>query len=106
MRITICMAVFVFLAALISGPVLAQDMFIYPNKGQSQKQLEKDKFDCYSWAKQQTGFDPMAQPTATAPPPAQEAKQGGVVRRHCRRCGQGSGHRCSRRRFIRRHEKE
>ena len=80
MRITTCMAVFVFLAALISGPVLAQDMFIYPNKGQSQKQLEKDKFDCYSWAKQQTGFDPMAQPTANAPPPAQEAKQGGVVK--------------------------
>jgi outer membrane lipoprotein SlyB len=55
-------------------------VFIYPNKGQSQKQQDKDKYECYNWAKQQTGFDPMAQPTATAPPPTQEASRGGVVR--------------------------
>lgn len=56
------------------------DPFIYPNKGQSPDQQEKDKFDCYNWAKQQTGFDPMQVPTATAPPPQQEAQQGGVGR--------------------------
>jgi hypothetical protein len=33
-----------------------------------------------SRAKQHTGFDPMAQSTATGPPPAQEGKQGGVVK--------------------------
>ena len=80
MRITICMAVFVFLVTLGSGPVLAQDLIIYPNKGQNQQQLEKDKFECYSWAKQQTGFDPMEVPKATAPPPQQGAQQGGLVR--------------------------
>jgi hypothetical protein len=42
---------------------------IYPAKGQSQEQTEKDKFERYTWAKQQTGFDPMETPTATAPPP-------------------------------------
>jgi hypothetical protein len=62
------------------GPTLGSDMFIYPNKGQSQKQHDKDKYDCYGWAKQQTGFDPMAQPKATAPSPPQEAPKGGVVR--------------------------
>jgi hypothetical protein len=61
-------------------PVLAQDPIIYPNKGQSPEQQEKDKFECYTWAKGQTGFDPMQVPTATAPPPGQEAPQGGVVR--------------------------
>lgn len=61
-------------------PVFAQDPIIYPNKGQSVEQQEKDKSECYAWAKQQTGFDPMQTPTATSPPPAQEAPQGGVGR--------------------------
>jgi hypothetical protein len=69
------------IASLVfAGPTLGSDVFIYPNKGQSQKQQDKDKYECYNWAKQQTGFDPMAQPTATAPPPTQEASRGGVVR--------------------------
>ena len=70
-----------FMASLLlTGPTFGDDAFIYPNKGQSKKQQDKDKYECYDWAKQQTGFDPMAQPKATAPPPAQEAQQGGVVK--------------------------
>jgi len=60
--------------------VYAQEPFIYPEKGQSAEQQEKDKLDCYTWAKGQTGFDPMQVPTATAPPPEQEAPKGGVGR--------------------------
>jgi hypothetical protein len=59
---------------------LAQEMFIYPQKGQSQEQMEKDKYECYTWAKKQTGFDPMEVPKATEPPPPQEAKKGGALR--------------------------
>jgi len=70
----------VLFAVLFASPALAQDLLIYPAKGQSQEQMEKDKFECYTWAKQQTGFDPMQVPTATAPPPKQEAKKGGVGR--------------------------
>ena len=70
-----------FVVALMTAPsVFAQDPFIYPDKGQSAEQQEKDKYECYSWAKGQTGFDAMQVPTATAPPPGQEAPQGGVVR--------------------------
>lgn len=58
----------------------AQEQIIYPAKGQSQEQMDKDKFECYSWAKQQTGFDPMQQPRASTPPPQQQAQQGGVGR--------------------------
>ena len=58
----------------------AQEMFIYPEKGQSNEQMEKDKFECYTWAKNQSGFDPMEVPTATAPPPKKEAQKGGAVR--------------------------
>jgi len=52
-------------------------MYIYPNKGQSQEQQERDKFECHSWAVKQSGFDPMKQPTASTPPPAREARRGG-----------------------------
>lgn len=65
---------------LVTTPVWSQDLMIYPAKGQSQDQMEKDKFACYSWAKGQSGFDPMAMPQATAPPPQQEAQKGGVGR--------------------------
>jgi hypothetical protein len=33
---------------------------IYPSKGQNAQQQEKDKTDCYGWARQQTGYDPAA----------------------------------------------
>jgi hypothetical protein len=64
------MVIGIFITGII-GPVLAQDLIVFPAKGQSQKQLERDKFECYSWAKGQTGFDPMETPIATTPPPPQ-----------------------------------
>lgn len=69
------------LVALSVAPVHAQEMFIYPSKGQSAKQQDKDKYECYGWAKGQTGFDPMALPTTrTAPPPGrQRSLAGGAV---------------------------
>jgi len=47
----------------------AQDFIVFPAQGQSEEQMEKDKFECYSWAKGQTGFDPMQMPTASSPAP-------------------------------------
>ena len=56
----------------------AAEVFVYPKQGQSQEQFQKDQFECHSWAKQQTGFDP-AQPSPSASP--QYAPQtGGVAR--------------------------
>jgi hypothetical protein len=37
----------------------------YPSKGQSSTQQSKDEGQCFAWAKQQTGIDPLA--TASAP---------------------------------------
>ena len=68
------------LLGLVAGPAMAQEFMIYPAKGQSAEQQEQDKFSCYSFAKGQSGFDPMAPPTASSPPPAKEAQQGGVGR--------------------------
>ncbi len=58
------------------------DFIIYPSQGQSAKKMEQDKFECYKWAKEQTGFDPMATPTATTPPPpgSQASVGGGLVK--------------------------
>jgi hypothetical protein len=64
-------------AVFLSSHVQAQEIIVYPAKGQSNEQMEKDKFECYSWAKGQTGFDPMQMPTATSPPPSQEKKSVG-----------------------------
>lgn len=65
------------IAALPVLPAAAADPMVYPSKGQNTEQMEQDKSACYSWAKGQTGFDPMAPPPAptTAPP-----QQGGAVR--------------------------
>ena len=66
------------LTAVATHPVFAgPEPIVYPAKGQSADQTEKDKYECYRWAKGQTGFDPMQVPTATTPPPEQK---GGVVK--------------------------
>ena len=72
---------FIFVLMILLGfgadSVIAQDPIIYPAQGQSQDQLEKDKFECYTWAKGETGFDPMQVPTASSPAPSQEKKSVG-----------------------------
>jgi len=54
--------------------------YIYPSQGQSQEQQDRDRYECHTWAMQQSGFDPTAPATASTPPPTREAPQGGVVR--------------------------
>ena len=62
------------------GSVWAAEPYIYPTKGQSPAQTEKDKGECYTWAKQKTGFDPMQAPQAApAPPPSSPQNEGQVV---------------------------
>ncbi len=80
MRIEIALALPIVILLFPIGEALSQELFIYPEEGQSAEQQEKDKFECYSWAKGNSGFDPMAPPTATAPPPQKEAAKGGAAR--------------------------
>lgn len=59
----------------------AADLYIYPAKGQSPEQQSRDEGECYGFAKQQTGFDPMATPTATSAAPEQRGSViGGAAR--------------------------
>lgn len=75
------MVIMMFVAAVFIGAAVAQDFVVYPAGGQSNEQMEKDKFECYSWAKGQSGFDPMQMPTASSPAPSKGDKSvaGGVL---------------------------
>ena len=41
-----------------STPPLTTQVFFYPNKEQSTLQQDRDRYECYLWAVEQTGFDP------------------------------------------------
>lgn len=66
------MATVLAVAVLVSaGPALAQQIFVYPQRGQSPEQQQRDRFECHQWAVQQSGFDPASPRMAqAAPPPA------------------------------------
>jgi YMGG-like Gly-zipper len=60
------------LLAITTGLTTAQQMIVYPAKGQTPAQQDKDKYECSSWATQQTGFNPTMPPPLpqqSAPPP-------------------------------------
>ena len=52
----------------VSGPDLASSagVMVYPAKGQSTDQQAQDEAQCFSWAREQSGYDPMNPP----PPPS------------------------------------
>lgn len=64
--------ILMLITSLVSGTGYTQELIVFPAKGQSDEQMDKDKYDCYNWAKKETGFDPMLVPTASAPPPKQK----------------------------------
>lgn len=53
-RVTLLAASLAFLTAQAG----AQDIFIYPNNGQTSEQQAQDRYECHVWAVDQTGFDP------------------------------------------------
>jgi hypothetical protein len=48
-------------------PPAAANIIAYPRNGQSDQQQATDKFQCHTWAKGQTGFDPTSQSSSGAP---------------------------------------
>ena len=47
-------------------PAACTGIIAYPRNGQSDQQQATDKFQCHSWAKGQTGFDPTSQSSSSA----------------------------------------
>jgi hypothetical protein len=57
---------------LVCPAAIAQQQYVYPQKGQSADQQKKDEYDCHTWAVQQTKYDPTAAAQAPAQQPAQQ----------------------------------
>ena len=53
----------------------AQGLIIYPARGQSADQQDRDRYECHRWAVQQSGYDPTQ-----AARPAQPLPGAGLVR--------------------------
>lgn len=53
-------------------------LFVYPSKGQSQDKQKADEFECYKWAVEQSGVDPMNMTKTQAPPPQEGPTGAGV----------------------------
>ena len=64
-------------ALSLAAVALAQQPIIYPAKGQSPQQQSQDEGECYVWAKQNTGIDPVA--LAATPVTAQKQSSAGTV---------------------------
>ncbi len=69
-----CLSIFAVMA-------LADDAFVYPKNDQSMEQQQKDKNECYVWARGETGFDPQEPPRTSTPPPATSSGPDGSVLR-------------------------
>jgi len=61
-------------------------VFVYPAHGQSPDQTERDRYECHTWAVQQTGVDPSRQSAyqqviiqPSGPPPGSGAVGGAVA---------------------------
>jgi hypothetical protein len=71
MRFAVEILALVLVAGGLPTAAAAQDVFVYPQKGQDAAQQQKDEYECHSWASNRTGFDPKEMPTATSAPPQQ-----------------------------------
>jgi hypothetical protein len=77
-RLTPLPAFAALVLVLASAETGAQQLVVYPTRGQSAAQTQSDQGECTVWARQQTGVDPAAPPpSAAAPPPP---PRGGVLR--------------------------
>src|SRR5213593_504792 len=75
-RIGVFVAAVGLAAQLTATCAGGQQLYIYPQRGQSFDQEAVDKAECQRWATQQTGYNPGA----PAPPPMAGAPQGGMCR--------------------------
>ncbi len=67
------------LAASSTAVAFAQSLYVYPLKNQSTDQQNRDRYECHSWAVQQTGFDPSranpSNPSYADPQPYQPTQR-------------------------------
>ena len=63
-------------------------LYAYPAKGQSKQKQKADEFECYKWAMEQSGIDPLNPPKVEAAP-AQTGPTGAAVGGAAKRAAAG-----------------
>ena len=53
-------------------------LYVFPSKNQSKQKQKEDEFECYKWAMEQSGIDPLNLPKVQAAP-AETGPTGGAV---------------------------
>lgn len=53
-------------------------LYVFPSKNQTQQKQKEDEFECYKWAVEQSGIDPLNLPKVQAPEP-ETGPTGGLV---------------------------
>ena len=71
--ISLALAALSIALSVTASAALAQDLYVYPTKNQSDEQIGRDKEECHDWAVKQTGVDPVTM----AAQPAASSKSGG-----------------------------
>lgn len=71
-------------AVVAASESVSGQIFVYPNRGQSDEQRDRDRYECYVWAVEQTGFDPAAED--------REPDEAGDYRRAMSACLEGRGY--------------
>lgn len=75
------LCLFIGVNAQSTGDAVAKKVgvYVYPAKGQSDEQLDKDESECYSWAVKQSGYDPI-NPTVVVPDQVDQGPDGSAVK--------------------------
>jgi len=71
-------------------PPQGDQLFVYPQNGQSAEQQATDKYECHKWASSQTGFDPTQ--ASGGVPANQPGSQRADYQRAMSACLQGRGY--------------
>src|SRR5258705_9157179 len=80
MRSVVQGVVVLSVSVVFVGWAIAQGLFVYPQRGQSTEQQNKDSSECYGWAKSQSGVDPGAPPPPAEPGGHARGAVGGAAR--------------------------
>ncbi len=64
-------------------------LYAFPSKGQTQKKQKADEYECYTWAMEQSGIDPLNLPKVEVAP-AQTGPTGGGVKGAARGAAAGA----------------
>jgi hypothetical protein len=73
-----------------AAPMPSDDLYVYPQSGQSAEQQASDKYACHKWAQSQSGFDPTQ--ASGGVPPEQAGGARDSYQRAMSACLEGRGY--------------